>query len=975
MGTLNEDLSAIKEVEDKIIANKVARFAYTDKAYTTNDAHGVAEYNVNKEQNIPTADASVLKVNETVLSRGYRAQASSVTRMLLNHFFGRMSYNLNKVNDIVSNLIATLIGHRGTANGFATLDENGRIPYSQLPESAMEYKGQWNAKANTPTLADGTGTKGDFYIVSVGGTQNLGSGDIQFSANDRIIYDGSVWARLSAGAVQTVNNISPENGNVTLTGENIPVSATNATLLSAPLTTDRYADSSVTTEKIADNAVTNAKIADNAVTNAKIKDPVSVAKGGTGATDAKNGFMNLANGLTQSQNPQDTEYMIYKSGTNWGLYTLSTFWEYIKGKTSSVLGLTADAYGGRANTAGTADSAKNMYSQTLDLSALDKTKFYPLVCYSGMNFAEVAIHSPNLSSSDEYNQNRIHFDISTSGWTDLPPTLNIREYACFDNKEITIGCIGRGIQSGWAIWLRGGRTYACFSRNCELSLKTSDYAFGEEVYTVGTNYYGGTNINVREVFTPQSTITEGAYSSRPITAPSIKATTNFIGNLEGNATNATNDANGNNIVNTYALKSDLQYIKSINIMKVDGSSSTQRYLIAKMPGAKNLGNVNSLFVNGSDCMNRMFEGSIKTSEGNYVYNYGKDKLPIALYEQTDGTIYVYWLVNDPYISVVLNIAATSNITIYGGNLSPVTPTGSKMTLTEYDYKSYDHIVHDDASLLEWANCTDGSMKKVLIKSGTYNMTKGVNLSNAGTGYVLAEQGAVIKSHVTTAFEKTTNALCSIYNLEVVCCVSENSSYCTAFKDSYSNHVFNKYLVLYNCKAGYDTVKLCNNYLFLSCWCFNCIFDAVSNTTTGMSVKTFSSCYCINCVCTLSVQGTTLFKESDFFRNCTCINCRGDIEINVDILYSTEAFCAFHYCYCTACDAVFTCAAPTLSVQTPCYCFKGGTRMSSCYAFADYQSTSTRHISGICDCSYISATNSNKWEGLNSKVDADSCNNS
>lgn len=331
MGTLNEDLSAIKEVEDKIVANKVARFAYTDEAYTTNDANGVTEYNVSKEQNIPTADASVLKVNETVLSKGYRAQASSVTRMLLNHFFGRMSYNLNKVNDIVSNLITTLIGHRGTANGFATLDENGRIPYSQLPESAMEYKGQWNAETNTPTLADGTGSKGDFYVVSVAGTQNLGSGNIQFFVNDRVIYDGSVWSRLSAGDVKTVNNISPENGNVALTGENIPVSSTDSTLLSAPLTTER--------------------IADNAVTNAKIKEPISVAKGGTGATDAKNGFMNLANGLTQSQNPQDAEYMIYKSAGGWGLYTLSTFWEYIKGKISSVLGLTDTQYNGNAKTA------------------------------------------------------------------------------------------------------------------------------------------------------------------------------------------------------------------------------------------------------------------------------------------------------------------------------------------------------------------------------------------------------------------------------------------------------------------------------------------------------------------------------------------------------------------------------------------------------------------------------------------------
>lgn len=229
MGTLNEDLSAIKAVEDTIIANKVAKFAYTDEAYNQNDANGVTEYNVNNAQNIPTADPSVLKVNDTVLSKGYRSQASSITRMLMNHFLGRLSYNVNKVNDGFSNLVATLIKHRGTANGFATLDENGRIPFSQLPESAMEYKGQWNAETNTPTLANGTGTKGDFYIVSVAGTHNFGSGDIQFFVNDRVIYDGSVWSRLSAGEVKTVNNQTPVNGNISITGNNITVSAKDST--------------------------------------------------------------------------------------------------------------------------------------------------------------------------------------------------------------------------------------------------------------------------------------------------------------------------------------------------------------------------------------------------------------------------------------------------------------------------------------------------------------------------------------------------------------------------------------------------------------------------------------------------------------------------------------------------------------------------------------------------------------------------
>ena len=242
-------------------------------------------------------------------------------------------------------------------------------------------------------------------------------------------------------------------------------------------------------------------------------------------------------------------------------------WNYIKYKISSVLGLTADNYGGTAAAildyakgtpikvrwggpgidsaewypafnadgsaiepinrsnihAGTADSARNMYYQNLDLSALDKTMFYPLVCISNTDFAEVAICSESRMGHMEYNQNRIHFDISTDGWNDLPYTLNIREYACFDNNEITIGCIGRGVHNGaWAIWLRGGIHYTCFSRNADLSLKTSDYTYGDETYTVGTNYYGGSNSNVGVAFTPQYTITEGAYSSRPITSPIIK---------------------------------------------------------------------------------------------------------------------------------------------------------------------------------------------------------------------------------------------------------------------------------------------------------------------------------------------------------------------------------------------------------------------------------------------------------------------
>ena len=103
----------------------------------------------------------------------------------------------------------------------ADLDANGRIPYSQLPESAMEFKGDWNANTNTPTLVNGTGDIGDFYIVSVAG-ESLGQ---IFKVNDRVIFNqNNVWVKLSGGEVTSVNG---KTGPVTLDSDDI--SDTNKT--------------------------------------------------------------------------------------------------------------------------------------------------------------------------------------------------------------------------------------------------------------------------------------------------------------------------------------------------------------------------------------------------------------------------------------------------------------------------------------------------------------------------------------------------------------------------------------------------------------------------------------------------------------------------------------------------------------------------------------------------------------------------
>lgn len=134
MGTINEDVSAIKTIQDGLVNNKVARFSYTQKAYTDNIVNGVDTYNVNNEQNIPNGTAAIMKVNDTIINKGYRSQASSITRMLMNHFLGRISYNLNKVNDNMKSLIDSLNSHLGTANGIATLDSDGKLSQTQLPD-------------------------------------------------------------------------------------------------------------------------------------------------------------------------------------------------------------------------------------------------------------------------------------------------------------------------------------------------------------------------------------------------------------------------------------------------------------------------------------------------------------------------------------------------------------------------------------------------------------------------------------------------------------------------------------------------------------------------------------------------------------------------------------------------------------------------------------------------------------------------
>jgi len=69
-----------------------------------------------------------------------------------------------------------------------------KIDAAYLPTSGDTPKGEWNASTNSPTLADGTGTAGDYYDVTTAGL-SLG---ISFSVGDVVKYDGANWFKIDS---------------------------------------------------------------------------------------------------------------------------------------------------------------------------------------------------------------------------------------------------------------------------------------------------------------------------------------------------------------------------------------------------------------------------------------------------------------------------------------------------------------------------------------------------------------------------------------------------------------------------------------------------------------------------------------------------------------------------------------------------------------------------------------------------------
>ena len=210
---------------------------------------------------------------------------------------------------------------------------------------SINTTGTWEGNARSATTAE--------HAITA---DNVEHADTATSADTATTATTATSANLS----KTLDTV---NGDKLQIGSGTAQNVTNA----KHATSADTATTAETANKVKNALTVNGKTYDgSSAVNAGVQ---TVANGGTGATTANAAANSFINSLTTGDSvPVDNDYYVSQyvnGGTNTTTYhrrPVSKLWEYIKGKISSVLGLTATNYGGKASTAGTADAFSTTYT-------------------------------------------------------------------------------------------------------------------------------------------------------------------------------------------------------------------------------------------------------------------------------------------------------------------------------------------------------------------------------------------------------------------------------------------------------------------------------------------------------------------------------------------------------------------------------------------------------------------------------------
>ena len=323
------------------------------------------------EHNVPYSPAVLAKTNaiEASVSAhiGNKANPHKVTKAQIGLANVENKSSTQIRSELTKENVTNALGYTpidesriGAANGVASLDASGRIPASQIP-GGFDNIEEYDNLAAFPT----TGEEGKIYVAK---DTNLtyrwtGSQYVEISPSLALGETATTAYRGDRGKV--AYDHSQVSGNST-----IHHTHANKELLDTYKQTE--ADLANAVAKVHEHG--NKDVLDG-ITSGKVNswdgkedafEVLPTTKGGTGTNAASKSALTstLINSLsTESSTPKDNDYYVSQhegggtSNTTYVRRPVSALWNYIKGKISSVLGLTESNYSGKAATAGTADKA------------------------------------------------------------------------------------------------------------------------------------------------------------------------------------------------------------------------------------------------------------------------------------------------------------------------------------------------------------------------------------------------------------------------------------------------------------------------------------------------------------------------------------------------------------------------------------------------------------------------------------------
>lgn len=159
------------------------------------DLTGLTKYNA-KIKNYADGKAGEAETNAKSYATG---QAQAYAEMYVSQHNGNHEAHKDRFLEFVQ------IANLGLPNSAASLDANGKIGLSQIPDAVLgqvEYLGQWNAGTGAVSGSDlrspagRTYRKGDYYVCSAAGnkvpkadgTESYVTGTIDYAVGDWLIY-------------------------------------------------------------------------------------------------------------------------------------------------------------------------------------------------------------------------------------------------------------------------------------------------------------------------------------------------------------------------------------------------------------------------------------------------------------------------------------------------------------------------------------------------------------------------------------------------------------------------------------------------------------------------------------------------------------------------------------------------------------------------------------------------------------------